>query len=297
MAWPAAEHVLGPARMKRPFHRYKYRLLMLMTARQRAALLQVLDRHPAWRQLFVDTPSNFYVVFRRYLDRRWSMRQRFEFLMKDLEFAADKFGLATMRILSGGSSVRICEQPGFSVDLMINRPTRIEGFWALSLNDDENRPLFNLSFGFTAPDSVLIASVQGIKRNDDSAMEVIRRLTKQSHGLRPHFMLLEIFKMVCECWGIRHIQGVDTDHQVTQFKKKDDEFKFDYRAYWREHGALQQPDGRWLLPNQSKRRTPEEMPPHKRAMYRRRYLLLETLASRTAAGLGTCADAKDPAPA
>ncbi len=294
MTWPEARHVLGPARMKRAFHRYKYALLLLLTARQRARLLRLLDTYPEWRQLFVATPSNFFVLFRRYLDRRHSMWQRFDSLMVDLTVAADKFGTDTMRLLAAGHGVRVGAQPGFSVDLTINRPTRIEGFWAFSLNDADNRPLFNLSFGFTGPDSVLIASVQGIKRHDDSAPGVIRSLTKGAHGLRPHFMLLEVFKMACASWGIQHIRGIDSAHQVTRYKKQDDEFKFDYRAFWREHGAVQQPDGAWLLPNQTRRRTPDEMPAHKRAMYRRRYALLDALAALVAAGLQAPAAAPEP---
>jgi uncharacterized protein VirK/YbjX len=80
---------------------------------------------------------------------------------------------------------------------------------------------------------------------------------------------------------------------VTRHKKDDDEFKFDYRAYWSEHGARQAPDGSWILPLEARRRTPEEMPGHKRAMYRKRYALLDALAAQTAEGLKAAALAPD----
>ena len=53
-------------------------------------------------------------------------------------------------------------------------------------------------------------------------------------------------------------------------------------------------DGAWLLPNQTRRRTPDEMPAHKRAMYRRRYALLDALAALVAAGLQAPAAAPEP---
>jgi len=71
------------------------------------------------------------------------------------------------------------------VGLTLNAPTRIEGYWARCLYDADARPLFNLSFGFTAADTLLIASLQGLKRADGSNRETIRALNKQCHGLRP----------------------------------------------------------------------------------------------------------------
>ncbi|WP_398314313.1 DUF535 family protein [Zoogloea sp.] len=61
---------------------------------------------------------------------------------------------------------------------------RIEGYWALCLHDSDAPPLFNLSFGFTAADTLLIASLQKLKRVDGSKRETIYALTKQCHGLR-----------------------------------------------------------------------------------------------------------------
>ena len=293
-AWPSLPDVIGAARTRRPYHRYRYKLLLALTVVQRRRLLLQLDEHPDWRQIFLEDPNNFYVFFRRYLDRRWSMLKRFEKLSTDLEVAACKFGPDVTGLLARRHSVRLCEMPGFSVDLTINKPTRIEGFWALSLNDSDNRQLFNLSFGFTGRDSVLIASVQGIKRPEGGSIEVIRGLTKQTNGLRPHSLLLEVFRMACTCWEIRQIEGIDSKHQVTKYKKKEDEFKFDYRAYWQEHGAQRLADGGWLLEGRAKRRSREETPPHKRAMYRKRYELLDELGILVANGLKTARIAPVP---
>lgn len=124
-------------------------------------------------------------------------------------------------------------------------------------------------------------------------MGLIRQLTKGCHGLRPHSLLLEVFRMACACWGIRRIEGIDSRHQVTRYKKKEDEFKFDYRAYWIEHGAHQGLDGNWLLPVEARCRTPDEMPGHKRAMYRKRYALLDGIAAQTAEALQAATLAPD----
>lgn len=283
--WPALPDVLGPARTRRVFHRLKYRLLAWLTTPERRLLLQALDRHPAWARLLDADRRSFYVFYRRYLDRRYGLRQRFHAMIADLDTAAGHFGPALCGLLASGSSLRVAQAPGCAVDLTLNVPTRIEGYWALCLHDADARPLFNLSFGFTAVDTLLIASLQGLKRADGSNRETIRALTKQCHGLRPHALLLEVLRLLCVHWGVTRIVGIDSRNQVTQYKKKTDEFSFDYRTFWQEHGARLGDDGHWQIPLQGRRRSAEEMPMQKRAMYRRRYALLDTLAGQTARAL------------
>lgn len=275
--WPALPDVLGPARTRRLFHRVRYQLLKLLTGPQRHLLLQTLDRHPAWAHMLDVDRRSFYVFYRRYLDRRLSIRQRFHAMIADLEAAATHFGPVTAHLLANGGSVRVCAQAQFSVDLTINAPTRIEGYWALNLNAEDGQPLFNLSFGFLDADSLLIASLQGLKRSDGHNRQIIRSLTKRSHGLRPHALLLEILRMCCTAWGISRIHGIDPAYQVTQYKKKRDEFGFDYRVFWQEHGADLASDGHWRLPSHGLRRAAADIPMQKRAMYRRRYEMLDEL--------------------
>lgn len=64
--------------------------------------------------------------------------------------------------------------------------------------------------------------------------------------------------MRCVEWeGVTRIVGSDSGNQVTQYKKKADEFSVDYRPFWREHGARLGDDGYWQTPLQGRRRSPE----------------------------------------
>lgn len=54
-----------------------------------------------------------------------------------------------------------------------------------------------------------------------------------------------------------------------------------HRTFWQEHGARLGDDGHWQTPLQGRRRSPEEMPMKKRAMYRHRDALLEAPAGRS----------------
>lgn len=291
LVWPSMSQVIGILRSSRFVDRFKYQCRMLQASAARRNFLRYLSTNAVWHSLFAFNQRCYYVPFRLYLDRRWSQKMRFEQCATDLQVAQAKFGLAMAQQLVEGHRVRLSEQVFFSVDLELNRVSFHEGFWALSLKDSKGQALFNMSFGFLSPHSVLVASVQGIRGETGCNLEAIQSITKQNHGLRPHHLLLNIFQMACADWGITEIHGIDPEHQVKKRRHADKQgFSFDYREFWTELGAVQLDDQDWLLPSQPQRRTVEDIPSRKRALYRKRYAFLDevntvvmtSLASATA---------------
>jgi uncharacterized protein VirK/YbjX len=280
LPWPSMSEVIGVLRAGRFFDRLKYQCRLLQASAARRMFLGYLSRNGLWRSLFMANHRCFYVPFRLYLDRRWSQKQRFSQCATDLQVAQEKFGLANVQQLVEGHRVRLTEQAYCSVDLELNRISLHEGFWALSLKDHHGKPLFNISFGFLSHNTVLIASVQGVRGVTGCNLEAIQSITKQSHGLRPHHLLLNIFQMACTVWGITEIRGIDPEHQVKKRRNTDKQgFTFDYREFWTELGATLLVDHDWRLPSQPQRRAADEIPSRKRALYRKRYAWLDDVAT------------------
>ena len=242
--------------------------------------LSYLSKNGIWRSLFVLNQRCFYVPFRLYLDRRWSQKKRFAQCAIDLQVAEAKFGVENAQKLTQGQRIRLSEQAHCSVDLELNRVSFHEGFWALSLKDNQGKPLFNMSFGFLNHKTVLIASVQGVRGEPGCNLESIQFITKQNHGLRPHHFLLNIFQMACADWEIADIRGIDPQNQVKKRRNTDKQgFTFDYCEFWTELGARELIDRDWLLPSQPQRRAVEDIPSRKRALYRKRYAWLDDVAA------------------
>ncbi len=303
LIWPSMSEVIGVLRAGQFFNRLKYQCRLLQASAARQIFLGYLSRNVLWRSLFVLNQRCFYVPFRLYLDRRWSQTKRFTQCATDLQVAQAKFGLTNAQRLVEGHRIRLCEQAHCSIDLELNRVSFHEGFWALSLKDSHEKPLFNISFGFLSHSSVLIASVQGVRGDTGCNLEAIQSITKQNHGLRPHHLLLNIFQMACADWGITEIRGIDPEHQVKKRRNADKQgFTFDYREFWTELGAVQLDDQDWLLPSQAQRRSVEDIPSRKRALYRKRYALLDEVAAVVSASLASatadaCATWRKPASA
>ncbi len=91
-------------------------------------------------------------------------------------------------------------------------------------------------------------------------------------------------------WGVARLQGVDPENHVKgRWNLRDSRLRFDYRAFWAEHEATRDEGGNWSLPMDTALRALEDVPTKRRAMYRRRYAMLEALQL----AIATLADSRD----
>jgi len=277
--WPSMHAVLGMDRARRFGEGAKYGARLFLSYASRRRFMDQLFALQEWYALFQRDPTLYFIPLRSYLDCRFSVHRRFAVCAQDLTTAYCTFGGDRCGQLAQGEALEICRQPDFSIELCRNRICAHEGFWALVLSDAQGQPLFNLSFGFIGEREVLIASIQGVRKDDASAQEAIRTITKRTHGLRPHAMLLNVFQMLCQQWGMPTLLAIDPEHQIKHRKRSGGKgFTFDYRALWQESGGAQREDGYWALPATLQERQASDIPSHKRAQYSRRYELRRAIA-------------------
>lgn len=245
----------------------------------RAELADPVARMPEAAALLAHNPRLFLSAFDCGFDTRLSRRERFRALAAGLAAVVPRLSATRAPSIGLGEwRVWADAETGCEVRLSTNRHTPQEGIWMLTLRDAEQYPLFILSFS-VVNEVAYVGAVQGAVR-DESGRERIRRATKALHGLRPPHALLEVFRALTAAWAVAVIKGVDTAHQVKAAKgsRAHDAVHFDYRAFWLEVGGTQGADAHWQLPLAMERRPLEEVDARKRAMYRRRYLMLDTMA-------------------
>lgn len=158
-----------------------------------------------------------------------------------------------------------------------------EGPLVLNLFDGEER-LYSLAFALRAQDGLIAAQVGAIQgRALPDIMEVYRQLTRTSHGMRPRDLLIELFRLFCAAVGIRRILLVSDSHRQHRdayFGSAADAVVADYDAIWQDRGAHRVDAATFELPLHAIRRDASNVPARKRALYRRRYAMLDTLSAR-----------------
>jgi uncharacterized protein VirK/YbjX len=165
-----------------------------------------------------------------------------------------------------------------------------EGQLTLSLFHRDFRA-FSLAFSlWDGPDGLeaLIGAVQG--RSSPHALALYRDMTKAFQGARPRDLLIELFRMLCRELGVSTIRAVSDAcriHRDPYFgPKKGSQILVDYDEIWEERGGRRLSEAFFELPRESQRAI-GDIPAKKRAMYRKRYEMLERMEAVLRAGFRT----------
>jgi len=142
-------------------------------------------------------------------------------------------------------------------------------------------PFYQIIFWInTAADgtpAMWIGAMQG--PNMAHAQDVVKQATKACHSYRTKNLVLYVAQAAARALGLRHIYAVTNEgYYANNHIRMDRKLKTDFSEFWREAGGIETKDMRFMeLPLTEKRKTMEEVPTRKRAVYRRRF------ASRIAA--------------
>ena len=282
LRWAPMAEVIGQERMNKQLEKLKYGIRYFLSRDIRSKFLMKVSANDLGRSLFASNPSNFYVPLRSYLDNRFTVKERFDACLSDVDTAKTKFGESLSSHLILGNSLTLLVVGNFKVELQMNRVSRHEGFWAVSIKDIDGKAISNLSFGFLDTKTILIASVQGIKDPSRNILELNKQLTKEAFGLRPQNLLIATIQTLCFAWGIENLVGIDPKDQVKRrINTERQGFKFDYIGFWAELGATRNFSGYWSLSNKAPIKEIADVPSHKRSQYRKRNQLLDSLEINT----------------
>ena len=123
--------------------------------------------------------------------------------------------------------------------------------------------------------SLYIGAMQG--PNADHAKELIKEATKLSFRYRTKNLILYMTQAVARSLGVQHIYAVSNQgYYAMNHMRKDRKLKTDFGAFWEEAGGRLAEDARFYeLPLTEVRKTMEEVPTRKRAVYRKRFAFLD----------------------
>jgi uncharacterized protein VirK/YbjX len=210
-----------------------------------------------------------------YIHSEWSAKDRLT-AFKQHHDLANEYALLAVPV---GQRVDLCYldqfEPGLS--LVLDRPVWFlrEGEVCLNLFLKETRIYtiaFNLDLDAQGQLRSTVGGIQG--RSIDGAKEIYGQLTKSLHGVRPRDFLIAILMLLCETLGIKSVRGVSDKfrhHRSSYFASGPEKTQTsDYDEIWSDRGGVISEDGFFHLPAILTKRSLEEIPSKKRAMYRRR---------------------------
>ena len=293
LAWPGARAMFDGAFDLDLQRRIKYLWRLALTWEVRGRMLREFDGQAIAQALFRARPRAFYPLMNHLVDRRMGAQARLRTTLASLRTVCASVGDdGNVRgLLTHG--ITLLELADHTrVVLSLNDVSFHEGLWQVGLVGADGLRLYSVGFGLTDARTLLVGNVQGPSLKDEG-LDRIRDATHAAHGMRPPHLLMHTLRVLAAQWGVTRLQGVDpANHVKGRWNLRGSRLRFDYRAFWAEHEGARDAGGNWSLPLDTALRPLEDVPTKRRAMYRRRYAMLEALAL----AVGSLSDARHARP-
>ncbi len=160
-----------------------------------------------------------------------------------------------------------------------------EGETTLWIRDSNNDLLASLTFSILEIKEkwcLMIGGLQGPRRH--ITHDVIKDATRNCHGIFPKRLLMEFIWLLAARTSISTIYGVSNDGHVFRALRyrmsKGRHFHASYDEFWESLGGSKENKRLWNLPIMPERKLLENIPSKKRAEYRRRFELLDSMAEQ-----------------
>lgn len=160
---------------------------------------------------------------------------------------------------------------------------RKEGLLSLELNlgtEHLYQMMFWIAKDKQGEDALWIGALQG--PNMENARDIIKKITKRSFGCRTKNLILYMVQAVARTLGIRKLYAVTNyGYYANNHVRSDRKLKTNFEDFWAEAGGHATEDSRFYeLPLVEPRKTMEEVPTRKRAVYRKRFVFLDEVDAR-----------------
>ncbi|MDA3133013.1 DUF535 domain-containing protein [Atlantibacter subterranea] len=280
-----------------PGYRQKFLLRSLASPLVTSRLLNSLSKQPNLETLLKAQPGLPCRLHRPYLSvntRSTQALSALDFHYKQLIRLLPATLLLSHWSATGANLAQLTGKNGEQYRILLASLSMLdkEGEATLVFFDENDTVLAEMTFTLcqrNGKPTLFIGGLQGAK--NWVPHERIQNATKACHGLFPKRLLLETICHLAPLLQASQIQAVGNDTHIYRnwryAKKKKDKLHADYDSFWLSMGGEPGKDGYFTLPDVITRKPMEEIASKKRAEYRRRYELLDSLAAQVISTIRT----------
>lgn len=248
------------------------------------AMRDYFEADPLRAELASRYPYVYEQATRAFFYHRSTLGERIALIERHMAYMAEHFRADVCRKLYAESPepVPLWSQRLAGNELCVNLfnggGQRKEGLLSFVVTFN-GRWLYQLMF-WLDDEALRIGAMQG--PHGDDARDFVKLATKAAHGLRPKNLIVQAAQATARALGLRHLCAVtNRGYYANNHVRVDRKLKTDFTDFWAELGG--QPvdgDDRWYeLPLTEPRKTLDEVPTRKRAVYKRRFAMLDDLES------------------
>ena len=259
-------------------------------------LAKFFSRTEIFRYISKSFPFVYEQVTRAFFYYKSKFKERMNLVEAHMDFFARTMNEDFIKKIYGGEKIELWKMPineelgELRLLICIEPGQRKEGLLSVMLRLNDDFPIYQIMF-WVAPDNFMnlensagsqalwIGAMQGPNVKD--AKEIIKIITKKSHAYRTKNLILYAAQAVARSLGLKKIFAVTNyGYYANNHIRRDRKLKTSFSDFWQECGGVPTNDNRFFeLPTFETRKNFEEIPSHKRAVYRRRFALLDEIDS------------------
>ena len=241
------------------------------------------------RALYARNPFPMEQATRAFFYAGSTVRTRVKLIQEHYAYLEQKLGHAPFISLGYDTAHEIWRAPETDMTwhayLKFEPGQRKEGLLSVMM-DVDGEHLYQIIFWIEqrgGQPTLVIGAMQG--PNTENAQDFVRDMTKRAHRFRTKNLILYMTQAVARALGIKRMLAVsNTGYYANNHVRLDRKLKTDFGAFWEEVGGWETDDHRFYeLPLVYPRKTMEEVPTRKRAVYRRRFAFLDAIDEEIAA--------------
>lgn len=241
-----------------------------------------LTEHEHGKQLAALQPQLLFKLQRPYLRKQVSTSQKLTWLRQHYGWMLSQWSWPFVHQLykQGGIELaRIPAERGEHYQLMLRPTARCdkEGDLMLVLEQGQE-PLAFISFTLHRINKEWVANIGCLQGpRPDLGRDAVKLATQAMHGLRPKQAVLTALYAFTNGYGIDRVLAVSNESHVYQARnRRRERVSADYDSFWLEMGGERMGDS-FALRSRMPRKAVEAIPSRKRAQYRRRHELEDTM--------------------
>ncbi|HDR2757226.1 TPA: DUF535 domain-containing protein [Enterobacter mori] len=270
-----------------PSYRRKFMLRSLVSPFSTARLLASLAKQPRLIQILQVQPGLPCRLHRPWLTVSMNRRNALAALNGHYQTMSQNLPATLLKGYLSSQGMTLLTLTGkdeqqFTIRLCADAFMDKEGEATLTFCNHQNTVLAEMTFTlcpFEGKSTLFIGGLQGAKAHVPH--ELIQGATKACHGLFPKRLLVEAVMTLGTAFPVEQILAVSNATHIYRSwryrKKKEGKLLADYDSFWLSLGGERQESGHFALPLTMPRKPMEEIASKKRAEYRRRYELLDSL--------------------
>jgi len=273
---------------QRSFRR-KFLLRSLLMPRLSLEWMNELAHMPCLEELLIRQPRLPVRLHRPYLAANLSRKQLLEAVRYHYARLYSTLTAEELRDYLNGDGLLLAQLEGkegekYTLEFTMMISLDKEGESTILMRNGSGEVLAEMTFTlceYQNQRTLFIGGLQGGKR--ELPHEEIQKATKACYGLFPKRLVMEAVCQFAARFGVTQILAVSNETHIyrsLRYRDKKEQIHADYSAFWATVGGECDASGYYHIPCAIPRKSEAEIASKKRAEYRRRYQLLDTIPAQ-----------------